>query len=92
MTPRAQNSPVCARRQEMPANPDVPGRARTVGQPSVSPGHQNRAFWHEEARRRRTDMSSLLRQRIRARAWVNAGRPPIAAWHREFISSEGDCV
>jgi hypothetical protein len=41
---------------------------------------RSRAWWRIEARRTRTDWSSLLRQRIRVLAWVRAGRPPLAQW------------
>jgi hypothetical protein len=35
---------------------------------------RDRAFWRIEARRSHTDWSSLLRQRIRVRAWVKRRR------------------
>jgi hypothetical protein len=40
----------------------------------------DREWWRAEARRCRTDWSSLLRQRIRALAWVRAGMPPLSQW------------
>jgi hypothetical protein len=61
----------------------------TAPAPQLTPPH-DRAWWRAEAVRTRTDMSSLLRQRIRVRAWVNAGRPPMAQWQRQFILSEGN--
>lgn len=42
----------------------------------------DRAWWRIEARRTRTDWSSILRQRIRALWWVRAGRLPLAEWLR----------
>src|SRR5262245_61949376 len=44
-------------------------------------GH-DRDWWQREARKTRTDMSSLLQQRIRVWQWVRAGRPPLAGWLR----------
>lgn len=44
---------------------------------------RDRSWWREESRRQCTDMSSLLRQRIKVLAWVRAGRPPLAQWMRE---------
>ena len=49
--------------------------------------HRDRAWWRGEARRSRTDWSSLLRQRIKVLAWVRAGRPPLGQWHGSI--SEG---
>ena len=43
---------------------------------------RDREWWRVEARRTRTDWSSLLRQRIRVLAWAKAGRPPLAKWHK----------
>jgi hypothetical protein len=40
----------------------------------------DRDWWRAEARRCGTDMSSLLRQRIKVLAWVRAGRPPLSEW------------
>ena len=48
------------------------------------PVHRDRAWWRGEARRSRTDWSSLLRQRIKVLAWVRAGRPPLAQWNRSM--------
>jgi hypothetical protein len=48
-------------------------------------GH-DRAWWLEEAKRRKTDWSSLLRQRLRVMQWVRDGRPPMAQW----VKNEGD--
>jgi hypothetical protein len=42
----------------------------------------------EEARRCRTDWSSLLRQRIRVLAWVRAGRP-LSKWRADMASEDG---
>lgn len=44
-------------------------------------GH-DRVWWIGEAKRARTDWSSLLRQRLRVRQWVRDGRPPIGQWLR----------
>jgi hypothetical protein len=44
--------------------------------------HHDRAWWRLEAVRTHTDWSSLLRQRIRVRAWVRAGRPRLSQWHK----------
>jgi hypothetical protein len=54
----------------------------------VTATHHDRTWWRAEAIRTRTDMSSLLRQRIRVRHWVNAGRPPMAEWTRAISSEE----
>lgn len=42
-----------------------------------------RAWWRGEAGRMATTMSALLRQRVRVRWWINAGRPPLSAWLRK---------
>jgi len=42
----------------------------------------DRAWWAAQARRDKTDWSSLLRQRLRVRQWVRDGRPPIGQWLR----------
>jgi hypothetical protein len=47
-----------------------------------------REWWRDEARRTRTDWSSLLRQRIRVLNWVRAGRPPLSKWHAETPKGE----
>jgi hypothetical protein len=41
---------------------------------------RDRAWWRIESQRGRTDMSSLLRQRIKVLNWVKASRPPLAKW------------
>lgn len=43
-----------------------------------------RAWWTAQAKRTRTDWSSLLRQRLRVLAWVRAGRPPWAQFMRQM--------
>jgi hypothetical protein len=43
---------------------------------------RDRGWWRIEARRTRTDWSSILRQRIRVLWWVRAGRPPLSEWVR----------
>ena len=50
------------------------------------PVHRDRAWWRGEARRSRTDWSSLLRQRVTVLAWVRAGRPPLGRW--QGVTSE----
>jgi hypothetical protein len=45
---------------------------------------RDREWWRQEAIRTRTDWSSLLRQRIRVKAWIKAGRPPLAKWMAEM--------
>ncbi len=44
------------------------------------PEPQTREWWAKEARRTRTDWSSLLRQRLRVLAWVRAGRPALGKY------------
>ncbi len=54
--------------------------------PAPVPLRRNRDWWRAEARQTKTDLSSLLRQRLRVLAWVRAGRPPLSTW----IKSEGE--
>jgi hypothetical protein len=49
---------------------------------------RDRAWWRAEARRTKTDWSSILRQRIRVLAWVRAGRPPLSNWHADMMSGD----
>jgi hypothetical protein len=51
-------------------------------------GPRDREWWRVEARRRGTDWSSLLRQRIRVRWWIKAGRPPFGEWMRSTQALE----
>jgi hypothetical protein len=62
----------------------------TIASTHIATVHHDRAWWRAEAVRTRTDMSSLLRQRLRVRAWIRAGRPPMAQWQRELNASAGD--
>jgi hypothetical protein len=56
---------------------------------SLTPGPaRDRAWWRAEARRTKTDWSSILRQRIRVLAWVRAGRPPLSNWHADMMSGD----
>jgi hypothetical protein len=41
---------------------------------------RDRTWWQIEARRMKTDRSSLLRQRIKVLGWIRAGRPALKAW------------
>lgn len=43
-------------------------------------GGRDREFWRREAKRTRTDWSSLLRQRIKMQWWVRLGRPPLSEY------------
>jgi hypothetical protein len=44
-------------------------------------GH-DRQWWLAEAKRTRTDWSSLHRQRLRVLMWIRAGRPPLNDWNK----------
>jgi hypothetical protein len=50
-------------------------------------GH-DREWWRVEARRARTDWSSLLRQRVKALGWARAGRPDLKAWLARLRDSQ----
>ena len=43
---------------------------------------RSREWWTGRARETGTDWSSLLRQRLRVKDWVRAGRPPLAEWQK----------
>jgi len=44
-------------------------------------GHDHH-WWREQAKRTKTDWSSLLRQRIRMVWWVRAGRPSLQVFSK----------
>jgi hypothetical protein len=51
---------------------------------------RNRDWWKLEALRTRTDWFSLMRQRMRVLAWLEAGRPPLSKWIAQQKNNNGE--
>jgi hypothetical protein len=50
---------------------------------------RDREWWRAEAIRTRTDWPSILRQRIKVKAWIKAGRPPLSRWMGDMAPEGG---